>query len=53
LNAATALGPSAHTEAVNAFTDAMSAGYQVIAVVVAIAAVTVALGLRPRPQPVG
>jgi EmrB/QacA subfamily drug resistance transporter len=53
LNTAARLGTSVHTEAVTAFTDAMSASYQVIAVIVAIAAVAVALGLRPQPQPVG
>lgn len=51
LSAAQQLGATVHTQAVNAFTDAMAAGYRVIAVIVLIAAVAVALGLR-RDRPV-
>ena len=46
LGAAQQLGTSTRTQAVSAFTDAMAAGYRVIAVIVLIAAVAVALGLR-------
>ena len=52
LSAALQLGTAVHTEAVNAFTDAMAAGYRVIAVVVLIAAAAVTHGLRKeRMQP--
>ncbi len=46
LSAAQQLGTSTRTQAVSAFTDAMAAGYRVIAVIVLIAAAAVALGLR-------
>ncbi|MGZ4597937.1 MAG: MFS transporter, partial [Actinomycetes bacterium] len=46
LRAARHLGPAVHAQAVAAFTDAMSTGYRVIAVVVLIAAVAAARGLR-------
>ncbi len=52
LSAALQLGTVVHTEAVNAFTGAMAAGYRVIAVVVLVAAVAVTHGLRnERRQP--
>ncbi|OHV55359.1 MFS transporter [Pseudofrankia sp. BMG5.36] len=51
LGAAQQLGPTIYTQAVNAFTDAMAAGYRATSVIVLIAAVAVALGLRRRrPQ---
>ena len=51
LSTAQSLGTTIHTQAVNAFTDAMATGYRVIAVIVLIAAIAVALGLRrDRPQ---
>jgi len=43
LSAAQQLGTTIHTQAVNAFTDAMPTGYRMIAVIVLIAAVAVAL----------
>ncbi|WP_431904060.1 MFS transporter [Nonomuraea sp. bgisy101] len=51
-DAAHRLGPAAHAQAVDAFTAAMAAGYQVIAAIVAAAAIVVTLGLRrARPRP--
>ena len=51
LGTALQLGATIHTQAVNAFTDAIATSYRVIAVIVLIAAVAVALGLRrDRPQ---
>ncbi|HEX8079401.1 MAG TPA: MFS transporter [Jatrophihabitans sp.] len=49
LSAAQQLGTTSFTQAVNAFTDAMAAGYRVIALVVLIAAVLAAPGLGRRP----
>jgi hypothetical protein len=46
LSAAQRLGTVVHTQAVNAFTDAMGTGYRVIAVIVLIAAAAVTRGLR-------
>jgi EmrB/QacA subfamily drug resistance transporter len=46
LSAAEQLGTTVHTEAVNAFTDAMGTGYLVIAVIVLIVAVVIAPRLR-------
>jgi EmrB/QacA subfamily drug resistance transporter len=48
LSAAQQLGTTVHTQAVNAFTDALGTGYLVIAAVVLVAAVAVAPGLRGR-----
>ena len=45
LSAAQQLGTTIHTQAVNAFTDAIATGYRVIAVIVLVASVAVALGL--------
>lgn len=49
LRAAEQLGPAAHAQAVNAFTDAMATGYRVVAVVLT-ATIAVAAGL-PHKQP--
>lgn len=45
LRAAQQLGTGIHTQAVNAFTDAMATGFRVVAVIMVIAAVAVARGL--------
>ena len=46
LQAARQLGTAVHTQAVNAFTDAMATGFRVVAVIVLVAAVAVARGLH-------
>ncbi len=46
LRAARQLGTAVHTQAVNAFTDAMATGFRVVALIVLIAALAVARGLR-------
>lgn len=56
LRAARELGPAAHRDAVDAFTDAMAAGFRVIAVVVLLAAIVTARRSRlqrghPTPVP--
>jgi hypothetical protein len=43
--AAQQLGADVHTQAVNAFTDAMATGFRVVAMIVVIAAIAVASGL--------
>ncbi|WP_242902474.1 MFS transporter [Actinomadura terrae] len=43
-------GPSTHARVVDAFTDAMSMGYRLVAVVVCVAAVMVALGTPRRER---
>lgn len=50
LRAAQRLGNHVHTQAIDAFTDAMATGYLVIAAVVTVAAAGVATGLRTRPS---
>jgi hypothetical protein len=45
LRAAQQLGPAAHTDAIDSFTDAMAAGFRIIAVVVLVAAIVT--GRRP------
>jgi EmrB/QacA subfamily drug resistance transporter len=51
LRAAQQLGAAVHTQAVDAFTDAMATGFRIVAVIVVIAAVAVARGLsRNGPQ---
>ena len=56
LRAAEGLGPAVHDQAIVAFTDAMSAGLRVVAVVVLLGAVTAARGLtiaaRGRVRPI-
>jgi EmrB/QacA subfamily drug resistance transporter len=51
LTAALRLGTDTHTEAVIAFTDAVAAGYRVVAVIVAIAAAVIAHALREARNP--
>jgi EmrB/QacA subfamily drug resistance transporter len=48
LSAARQLGTTVHTQAVDAFTDAMGIGYLVIAMIVLIAAAVIASGLTGR-----